>query len=107
MKAAKASNQLLLRESKDPVVKTNAPSLKSGKMNVPGLVVDAENSVEFKKLLGYHQTSKAGLGSFHLPDVKEKDSKPYRKLITNTIEEVDEVDDLAKAVQLSIQLVQC
>ena len=102
-KAAKASNQLLLRESKDPCVKGNPPVLKSGELIVPAIVNDAEDTVEFKKLLGYHQTSKAGLGSFHLPDVKDKDSKPYRKLITNTMAEMEEVDDLAKAVQLSVQ----
>ena len=103
LKSAKASNQLLLRESKDPCVKDNAPALKSGDLNVPQMVTDAENVMEFKKILGYHQTSKAGLGSFHLPDVKEKDSKPYRKWVTDTIAETDEIDDLAKAVQLSVQ----
>ena len=65
---------MLLRESKDPCVKTNAPALKSGDWNVSGTVADAESTVEFKKLLGYHQTSKAGLGSFHVPEVKERDS---------------------------------
>ena len=93
----------MLRESRDPCVKTNAPTLKSGDWSVSETVVDAEQTLEFKKVLGYHQTSRAGLGSFHIPEVKENDSKPYRKLITDTISETDKVDELANAVQLSVQ----
>ena len=74
--SSKASNQLLLKESKDPCVKNNAPALKSGDFQVHAMVADAEETIEFKKVLGYHQTSKAGLGSFHLPDIKDKDSTP-------------------------------
>ena len=103
LKAAKAGGQLLLRESKDPCVKGNTPVLKSGDWKVPVSVTDAENTVEFKKVLGYHQTSRAGLGSFKLPKVEDKSTKPYRKLITDTIDKTDEDDDLSKAVQLSVQ----
>ena len=92
LRASKASNHLLLRELRDPCVKSNAPTLKSGDWSVSETVVDAERTLEFKKVLGYHQTSRAGLGTFHIPEVKEKDSKPYRKLITDTISETDEVD---------------
>ena len=103
LKASKVNGHLQLRDSKDPNVKNNLPVLKSGKMNISDTVMKAENAMEFKKVLGYHQMFKAGLGSIHHPELPEKGSHAYRKQVTNAMEEIDEVDDLSEAVQLSVQ----
>ena len=84
-------------------MKNNLPVLKSGKWNVSDSADQAENLMAFKRVLGYHQTSKAGLGSFHLPNIPEKGSKEHRKSVTDAMAEIDEVDDYAAAVQLSVQ----
>ena len=57
--SAKVSGHLLLRESNDPYVANADVKLKSGKWNVAEAVSDAENHLDFKKILGYHQQHKA------------------------------------------------
>ena len=60
LKSSKVSGHLLLRESKDPFVAEANVKLKSGKWDVSGAVSDAENHIDFKKVLGYHQQHRAG-----------------------------------------------
>ena len=63
----------------------------------------AESRLEFQKLLGYHQTNRAGFGSFHQPEIPKKLSHSYRTLVSSTIHEEDEEKFKAKAVQLHLQ----
>ena len=103
LKTAKVSGHLLLRESSDEFVSSCNPTLKSGFWNVAEAVITAESKLEFQKLLGYHQTNRAGFGSFHQPETPAKHSHAYRKLVSFVlVEENDEVFR-AKAVQLHLQ----
>ena len=103
LKAAKVSGHLLLRESADEFVSSCNPPLKSGFWNVAQEVISAESRLEFQKLLGYHQTNRAGFGSFHQPEIPKKLSHSYRTLVSSTIHEEDEEKFKAKAVQLHLQ----
>ena len=103
MKAAKVSGHLLLRESADEFVAGRNPTLKAGFWNVADSVITAESKLEFQKLLGYHQSNKAGFGSFHQPDIPAKNSHAYRKLVSSMLEEDDNDVFRAKAVQLYLQ----
>ena len=55
------------------------------------------------KVIGYHQTSKAGFGSFKSPSIPRRNSHEYRRLISDLVGEVDENPYHAKSVQLHLQ----
>ena len=103
MKAAKVSGHLLLRESSDEFVSSCNPTLKSGFWNVAEAVFTAESRLEFQKLLGYHQTNRAGFGSFYQPETPAKHSHAYRKLVSSVLAEEDDEVFRSKAVQLHLQ----
>ena len=103
LKSSKVSAQLLLRESSDPNVSNSNISLTAGKLNIPTLIKDAENRLDFKSILGYHQSHRAGFGSLSIPEVPPKCSHNYRKLLCSMVEELDEEKRQAKAVQLAVQ----
>ena len=102
-KAAKVSGHLLLRESADKYVSEANIRLQSGKWQVSHEVNRAEELLEFKKILGYHQTNRAGFGSYSIPEVPPKRSHEYRKLLSSLVLESDESNLEVKAVQLSLQ----
>ena len=103
LKSAKVSGQLLLNESVDPYVSSSNVSLSAGNLNIPEVVNAAENKLNFKNILGYHQSHRAGFGSLSIPEVPPKHSHAYRKLISSMVDELDEEKQLAKAVQLGVQ----
>ena len=103
LKAAKVSGHLLLRESSDEFVSSCNPTLKSGFWDVAEAVITAESKLEFQKLLGYHQTNRAGFGYFHQPETPAKHSHAYRKLVYSVLVEEDDEVFRAKAVQLHLQ----
>ena len=102
-KAAKVSGHLLLRDSADDYVSQAHVELKAGNLAVSENVKEAEELLDFKKVLGYHQTNKAGFGSLSIPEVPPKRSHEYRKLVSSLVEEIDQNKVEAKAVQLSLQ----
>ena len=63
MKSAKVSSHLLIRESSDPCVSGTSIDLYSGKWKVSDAVRETESTVEFKKIIGYHQSNRAGFRS--------------------------------------------
>ena len=71
--------------------------------DVAEAVVDVESRLEFQKVIGYHQTSRAGLGSFKGPSIPCRNSHKYRKLVSDLVGEVDENACDAKSVQLHLQ----
>ena len=97
------SGQLLLRESSDSVIAQSNISLKAGRWHVESSVESAENKLEFNKILGYHQTHRAGFGSLSIPEVPPKHSHAYRRLLSSLVNEFEEEKYHAKAVQLQIQ----
>ena len=103
MKSAKVSGQLLLRDSADPVVSSANIDVTSGKWSALNNVTEAENNLHLKEILGYHQSNRAGFGSFSIPEIPPKRSHEYRKLISSLVNELDEEKFNAKAVQLSVQ----
>ena len=58
--------------------------------DVAEAVVDVESRLEFQKVIGYHQTSRAGFGSFKSPSIPRRNSHKYRRLISDLVGEVDE-----------------
>ena len=103
LKSTKASGHLLLKESADKQISESASQLKSGFCDVAEAVVDAESRLEFQKIIGYHQTSRAGFGSFKSPSIPCRNSHKYRRLISDLVCEVDENAYHGKSVQLHLQ----
>ena len=66
-------------------------------------VVDTESRLEFQKVIGYHQNSTAGFGSFKSPSIPRRNSREYRRLISDLVGEVDENAYHAKFLQLHLQ----
>ena len=103
LKSCKVSGHLLLRESADNKIDKSTSQLKCGFWDVSEAVVDAESKLEFQKIVGYHQTSRAGFGSFKQPTIPQKSSYEYRKLISEIVQEDNQSTYHAKAVQLHMQ----
>ena len=103
LKSARVSGHLLLRESDDTKIPESSSHLKCGFWDVSEAVVDAESRLEFQKVMGYHQSSRAGFGSIIRPSIPAKNSQEYRKLISDLVCEVDENAYQAKSVQLHMQ----
>ena len=103
LKAAKVSGHLLLRDSTDQKVAEANINLKCGNWKVGEEVGKAEDLIEFKKILGYHQTSRAGFGSFSIPELPRKRSHEYRKLVSSFVNDSEQSNLEAKAVQLGLQ----
>ena len=103
LKSTKFSGHLLLRESADKQISKSASQLKSGFWDVAEAAVDAESRLEFQKVIGYHQTSRGGFGSFKSPSIPPKNSHEYRRLVSDLVGEVDENAYHAKSMQLHLQ----
>ena len=94
---------MLLRESTAEKICESTSQLKCGFWNVTEADVDAESRLEFPKVIGYHQTSRAGFGSFKSPSIPRRNSDEYRRLISDLVGEVDKNAYHAKSVQLHLQ----
>ena len=104
LKASKISGHLLLRDSKDNLVSSCKPKLKSGSWKVEDTVSSAEAELRFQEIRGAPQFGRAGLGlSKSSPTPKEKHSREYRKLVSTTSREIDEEANFCKALQLKVQ----
>ena len=66
-------------------------------------IANAEAGIEFKKIMGRHQSHKAGLGSISIPKIPSKNSHPYQQLLSTVQEEADQEKLLAHAAQLKLQ----
>ena len=103
LKSTKVSGHLLLRESADNQISESVSQLKYGFWDVTEAVVDAESRLEFQKVIRYHQTSRAGFGSFRSPSIPRRNSHVYRRLISDLVGEVEENAYQAKSVHLHLQ----
>ena len=102
-KSAKVSGHLLLRDSDDKFISSDPPSLKSGAWSVSDAVKEAESCLLQNKIIGYHQSGRAGFGSIKSAPSPPKNTYAFRKLISETVVKCDESKDLARAVQLHLQ----
>ena len=103
LKSTKVSGHLLLRESADKQISESTCQLKISFWDVPEAVVDAESRLGFQKVIGYHQNSTAGFGSFKSPSIPLRNSHKYRRLISDLVGEVNENAYHAQSVQLHLQ----
>ena len=104
LKASKFSGHLLLRDSKDNVISSCKPKLKSGSWKVEETVRSAEAEFRFKELRGATQFGIAGLGlPMSSPTPKVKHYREYRKLVSTTSREIEEEANICKALQLKVQ----
>ena len=86
--------------TKETILIKSASQLKCGFWDVAEAVADAESRLEFQKVIGYHQTFRAGFGPFKSPSIPRRNSHEYRRLICDLVSEVDENTYHAKSVQL-------
>ena len=81
---------MLLKKSADKEISESASKSKCGFWDVAQTVLDTESRLEFQKVIGYHQTSRAGFGSFKYPSIHRRNSHNYRRLVSDLVGEVDE-----------------
>ena len=102
-KSSKASAHLLLRDSKDPVVRNVKPSLKCGLFNIEDSVSKAEAELLYNKVVGVKARGKKGLGSFKQDDFPVKGSKDHRQNVSHMVEKISKENDVIKGLSLSLQ----
>ena len=102
IKSTKVSGHLLLKDSADKQISESSSQLKCGFWDVTETFVDAECRLEFHKVMGYHETSRVGFGSFKSPSIPRRNSHKYRRLIFDLVSEVDENAYQAKSIQLQL-----
>lgn len=90
LESNKISRHFLLRQSEDIQIYGSTPQLKSGFWDVTVAVLNTESRLQFQKVTGYHQISRAGFGLFKSPPIPHRNSHQYRKVISYLVREVDE-----------------
>ena len=89
---------MLLRDSKDPLVATSNPVLKSGSWKVKDTVRSAESELAFQTIRGPPQFGRVGLGTTKSEGMPAKRTHQYRKLVSVTSKEIDEESNMRKAL---------
>ena len=104
MKSAKVSDHLLLPKSSDPWVSETVINLKSGNWKVSHAVREGESTLEFKKIIGCHQSNSRFWINVN-PKIPRKllSNVAYRKLFSAVVQETEKQKLQAKAAQLSLQ----
>ena len=102
-KCSKAGAFLQLRDSSDPSINNYPIQLHCGKFKIKNLVESAEQSLFFKSISGHTQTNRVGLKTGKSVYIPPKNTKAYRKTVTNSIKDFIAEDDTASSVQLSVQ----
>ena len=104
VKLAKARSFMMLRESKDPVVKNFQPEVKSGrKWCAKDAVEEAESRLRHKEIVGATQTGRLGLGWTSTKRWSSASVKEQRDLVGQEMREAEEEKRLATAVSQSQQ----
>ena len=94
------SGHLLPRDSKDPLVSSVSPSLKSGHWKATSATQITEAELNFRKIRGALHLGRSSLWSVKSSPVREKGSPAHRKLVTKTHREIEEEHNLETALQL-------
>ena len=76
LKSSKISGHLLLQDSKDPLVSSVSPSLKSGHWKATSATQITEAELNFRKIRGPLHLRRSGLGSIKPTLLLKKDLKP-------------------------------
>jgi hypothetical protein len=103
-KLGKARLFLMLRDSRDPLVKNTQPAVVTGrKWSAKDAVEDAESALKLKEVVGAVAKGKSGLG-FHPQRWWSKESTTdRRKLVAEEIHQLEENKRFARAVTLHKQ----
>ena len=72
-------------------------------LDVTEAFADAESTVQFQKVFGYHQAIRTGFESFKIPAIPHRNFCNYRRLISDLIPEVYENAYQTKSLQLHLQ----
>ena len=104
-KTSKTSAHLQLRDSKDPIVASTLPDIKTGrKWSVADSVQDAESVMRFKEILGHTQSGTAGLGFIPIEQIPVKGSKEYRKAVSDIVDNVHDQIQVSSRDSQRLQL---
>ena len=104
LKASKISGDLLLRDSKDPLVSSCVPKLQTGTWKVEDDSLSCENDIKISHVCGNANHIRHGLGYTTATKVpKNKSSKHYRRYISVHHETIDDTYNFSKTVQLQVQ----
>ena len=91
LKSAKISGHLLLRDSKDPLVSSFAPKLKTGQWKVDEAVASTESDMHLNQICGHYQFGRQGLRYIPSNKVpKDKATKAYRKYVSQHHTKIDD-----------------
>ena len=102
LKSSKVSGQLRLKNSLDSNVSSAKIEVTAGKWSASEMT-GAESRLECKKIFGYHQNNRTGLGPITTQKIPPKNTQDYWKLIFSVVEKSDDGKLHAKSVQLSLQ----
>ena len=98
LKSSKISGHLLLRDSKDPLVSSVSPSLKSGHWKATSATQITEAELNFCKIRGPLHLGRSGLGNVKPIPVPEERSQAHHKLVTKTHREIEEEHNVERAL---------
>ena len=99
-KCGKARLLSMLEDSKDPIVKTVQPTIKTGrKWKVVEAVDEAKECLKIKEVIGQTQTDRKGLGSSTAKWWSKAEGKEKRDMVINDIRLNEDSRRVQKAVQ--------
>ena len=98
LKSSKISGHLLLRDSKDPLVSSVSPSLKSGHWKATSATQITEAELNFCQIRGLLDLGRSSLGSIKPTPVAEEGSQAHHKVVAKTHREIDEDHNLERAL---------
>ena len=84
LKSSKISGHLLLRDSKDPLVSSVSPNLKTGHWKATSATQITEAELNFCKIRGPLHLGRSGLGNVKPTAVPEEGSQAHCKLVAKT-----------------------
>ena len=103
LKSWKISGHLLLQDSKDLLVSSVSPSLKSGHWKATSATQITEAELNLCQIRGPLHLGRSGLGSIKPTSVPEEGSQAHRKSVAKTHREIEEEHNLESALQLQLQ----
>ena len=98
LKSWKISGHLLLQDSKDLLVSSVSPSLKSGHWKATSATQITEAELNFCQIRGLLDLGRSSLGSIKPTPVAEEGSQAHHKVVAKTHREIDEDHNLERAL---------
>ena len=103
-KAGKTRLQLMLEDSKDPLVRNIQPTLRSGrKFKTSEAVEEARRGLAMREVMGHTQTTRQGLGMTSMRWYSQTKGKERRDMVIDEIKKKEQSARYTKAVQQPMQ----